>query len=160
MPIRRRETHVTGAVRFPVGNPEYRNSGEGGMFVRVMVTEPDLDDPDRISKAWMECSGGTARVERDEVRLSQEFEQALRPGLYKNPDTLKGTKAKWEDFQSKPCLAVITLGSTGWSGWHIEREKYWQCSEEDLTDAGKAIMASLRALYPGRSVHLSTWLDT
>ena len=158
MPIRRRETHVTGAVRFPVDDPEHENTSEGGMFVRAMVAEPGPGDPERSRKAWMECSGGTAQVLRDEVPLSQELEYTLWPGLYKDPETLKDTGT--QDAFSVPCLAVITLGSTGWSGWHTEREEYWQCSENDLTEAGQAIIASLRTLYPGRTVYLSTWLDT
>lgn len=65
---------MTGAVRFPVDDPEYENTSEGGMFVRAMVAEPGPGDPERSRKAWMECSGGTAQVLRDEVPLSQELE--------------------------------------------------------------------------------------
>ena len=31
----RRTTDVTGNVGFPVDSPEWRNTGEGGMFVRL-----------------------------------------------------------------------------------------------------------------------------
>ena len=38
--------------------------------------------------------------------------------------------------------------------------RYWTCTEDDLTDRGRAILEQLRALYPGREIHLTTWLDT
>ena len=45
MPMRRREKQVTGYVRFPVDDPAWKFSAEGGMFVRAMVpiegTRPD-----------------------------------------------------------------------------------------------------------------------
>ena len=40
MPMRRRQKHVTGYVRFPIDDPEWDFSAEGGVFDRAMV----LDD--------------------------------------------------------------------------------------------------------------------
>ncbi len=37
-------------------------------------------------------------------------------------------------YLSRPFLAVVVLGSTGWSGWHETEKHYWTCRLEDLTD--------------------------
>ena len=158
MPMRRRESHVTGAVKFPVDDPRYSHSHEGGMFVRAMVMETTVaEDPD-LERCWMECMGGTCRVEQDAEILETATERLLWPRRFAEDGSHRVLNP--EDIFSEGCLAVVTLGSTGWSGWAEDTQKYWQCHEDDLTGVGKAIVANLRELYPGRTVHLTTWLDT
>jgi hypothetical protein len=63
-------------------------------------------------------------------------------------------------YISRPYLAAIVLGTTGWSGWHTSEERYWSCTFEDLTPEGKALYRMLAQLYPGCTLHLLTYLDT
>ena len=163
MPMRRREKHITGAVKFPVDDPRFENTKEGGMFVRAMVTEPNprCDYNRHNETCWMECCGGTHQVQRDETLLGGvELERKLWPRLFDANGDPRGTESHEQDYLSVPCLAVINLGSTGWSGWVKANKKYWVCTEEDLTGAGRRILENLRDLYPGREIHLTTWLDT
>ena len=161
MPMRRREKHVTGEVRFPIDDPKYTFNPEGGTFVRVMVTEPNpRDSNDQYWKTcWMECCGGQSRVNLEETLKNEDLEKRLWPRLYDANGDFRETPDA-NDYQSVPCLAVMTLGSTGWVGWDEANDRYWTCTENDLTDQGRAILEQLRALYPGREIHLTTWLDT
>ena len=116
MPIRRRRTHVTGEVKFPVDDPRWKHRDEGGMFVRVMVTEKAAraDGDWNPDGKWMECSGRYTRVRLDEsLTNGEELEKRLWPRLYDaNGDPREGRHG--DDEFSVPCLAVATLGSTGW----------------------------------------------
>ena len=154
MPMRRRKKHVTGCVRFPVDDPAWRFSAEGGMFVRAMVPIDD-DAPDKL---WMECCGGQVTVLMDETPV---FDEALEKDLWPRMFDAKGKRREDHtpsDYLSVPCLAVVTLGSTGWAG--VNDDGYWQCTEDDLTAEGRALIETLRGMYPGHRVVLTTWLDT
>ena len=154
MPMRRRATHVTGCVRFPIDDRTWKFSAEGGMFVRVMVPVYDTH-PD---SSWIECCGGYVHVQMDETPV---FDRALEKRLWPRMFDANGNPREEHcatDYLSVPCLAVITLGSTGWSG--DNDDGYWQCGEDDLTEDGRAILATLRTLYPDHPPVLTTWLDT
>jgi len=45
----RRSNKQRGFIRFPIGDPRYQNTNEGGMFVRLVVIE---------GNRWTKCSGG------------------------------------------------------------------------------------------------------
>lgn len=57
-------------------------------------------------------------------------------------------------FHSRPFLAVILMGATGWAS------SEWLCGFDDLTDEGRALVESLRRLYPNCEFRLLTFLDT
>ena len=157
MPMRRREKHVSGWVRFPTDDPAWRFSAEGGMFVRVMV----VDGRDhKANQCWMECCGGPVTVTMDETpQMPGEIEKRLWPRMFDaNGDPREEAIAS--DFESVGCLAALVIGSTGWAGWSEEKGEYWQCTEDDLTPKGRKLIEALRALYPGRELILTTWLDT
>lgn len=65
-----------------------------------------------------------------------------------------------ERFLSRPYLATMVMGTTGWSGWHEEDGRYWQCAFDDLSDDGKSLYRQIEKLYPGCDLHLLTFLDT
>jgi hypothetical protein len=56
-------------------------------------------------------------------------------------------------YRSIEYLAVITMGSTGWSG-------EFRCTYDDLTDEGKELYNNIQKLYPTGKLVLQTWLDT
>lgn len=182
-PSRRRSEEVAGYVNFPIGKPGWKNTGEGGMFVRLVVE--DVGDYD---SKWVPCCGGYQTVLYDEClqgddvnpepkALPTEEEMAamspaqVRAALdestscpaedYHFPGMREAhnPEAAWSRYASIAYLAVLTLGATGWSGYH-EEQGYFRCTYADLTDAGKALYDSLVALYPGRKLFLQTWIDT
>lgn len=61
---------------------------------------------------------------------------------------------------SRPYLAAIVLGSTGWSGWNEDLGEYWHCTFDDLNPVGQALYRQIESLYPGCDLHLLTFLDT
>lgn len=154
MPMRRREKHVTGYVRFPVDDPAWEFSREGGMFVRLMVPvfnrHPDA--------AWMECCGGLVQVQLDETAVfDDELFRHLWPRMFDANGEPREDHTP-SDYLSVPCLTVVTLGSTGWAGHR--NGNYWRCGEKDLTDAGRQMVNLVRKLYPAHAPVLTTWLDT
>ena len=170
-----------GAVAFPVDNPTWRNSGEGGMFVKlVVVDDRDYDDSD-----WTICCGvsvsdlkseelvGDDQLDPPALRFEEgeapeealqaldEHDRAARAWEERHFPSLNDEAAKGHGrYLSRNYLAAVTLGNTGWSGFSDALERYWHCTHDDLTSEGKALYASFQKLYPGCTLHLLTFLDT
>ena len=156
-------------VAFPVNDPAYESTQEGGLFVRLVIM-PQTDTGDD----WLVCSGGWNLVNYDEEFIGDDGpvacphcdtneyvmdgclkEKAAFPHLEDNDEG-----RAFDSYQSVFYLAVLTLGSTGWSGVHKETQRMWRRQYRHLTDAGKALYQNLQAAYPGRRLVLQTWLDT
>ena len=178
---RRRTTARFGCVNFPVEDPRYHSTGEGGMFVKLVVT----DDRDYDESDWTICCGVAVVDHRSEEFVGDDQAQAPQlPPLSsedspeKSLTTLQAhdaTYRAWEErhfpslyadddqtygkYVSRGYLAALVLANTGWSGYSDETG-YWCCTYDDLTAEGKALYASLQALYPGCQLHLLTFLDT
>ena len=138
----RRTNNMHGWVNFPVNDADYTSSNEGGMFVRLVVEGVEN---------FMVCSGGGNSFVVDEV-LSGTDNNSAHP-FHEFHDGRYG-------WVCPDYLCVITLGSTGWSGWNDEAGHYWKCSYDDLTSDGKALYQHILALYPEGKLTLQTWLDT
>ena len=188
-----------GFVSFPTADPAYKHTGEGGLFVRlVVIPNPDSD--------FMVCQGGDIRFlasgilvgdditaipqkppspEKDQARLGNVFRR-LR-SLFSKTDDAKA----WQDYYDKlerrktfltevyfvqtvktgefradekpvsiDLRAAVTLGSTGWTGYNEEDGLYWRCRYADLTDEGRALYDTMKALYGDAGyLALQTWLD-
>lgn len=270
--MKRGQKEQRGFVHFPIDNPRYSNTGEGGMFVRLVVIPVEEDRfPDNPDKYWMLCCGGTQSIQRDEcfigddqyrspsaklvrkspssgtettyfrVRLKdgtthwayqvdgvdgpivhvqkrpgdgsllgwhplQDVEilrkpelrddmtdeqrsallDPLSPGEVSDLIALKHAfevamlgeidhfprmddaypegdvmDDRWLQYASIPYLAVITLGSTSWTGYDEHLQRTWVCQIGDLTPEGKLLYQSMLALYGDRGrLVLQTWLDT
>lgn len=172
---------MKGYVNFPVDDPEWECSKEGGMLVRLVVYEPE-------NQNWMQCSGGYQHVYYDQDLLTDDttgrWSTPVDPEE-QDPETLM--RAMMEDqknredleekhfphvntgfefnanlyekrYMSRPYLCVMTMGSTGWSG--TNEEGYWYCTYDDLTPEGKELYNALSKLYENCVVELVTWLDT
>lgn len=178
----RRSKSVRGYVNFPVDNPEYKNSGEGGMYVQLVVSDAQKD----FDKRWMICSGSNALITMaesligDDVHLEpkidyvntpldkwrelelQGAENFHFPRIEKEEET--SNKAAWGfmgRYLSCEYLAVVNLGSTGWSGWRVDNSGHWKCTYQDLTPEGQALYDQIKELYQGfGDLYLITWLDT
>lgn len=172
--MKRRSNAISGWVNFPVNDPAWRNTNEGGMVVKLVVCD-DRDDETEFAQ----CSGAFVTDIQGEVLLADD--KRAKPELADGPESMDAVMAHqravraWEQFHfpylgdstrgaaeylSRGYLAVLVLGSTGWSGWHTTRECNWTCGFDDLTDEGKALYRQLEALYPGCTLHLLTFLDT
>ncbi len=173
--MQRRSAVVSGWVKFPVDDPAWKNSHEGGMFVKLVVCDNrEFDDQFGV------CSGVSVFNVLSESFIADD--RRPRPAPLENYDTPEAVQAEqkamadWDAyhfpslegpqesgvgrFLSRPYLASIVLGSTGWSGWSDTEGRSWMCRFDDLTDEGKALYRQIEALYPGCELHLLTFLDT
>lgn len=154
MTDRRNPNAVSGYVNFPTD--KYENSGEGGVFVRLVV-EPIYHKDGKefrrdfmLRRGFMQCCGGTQSIAFDECYIGDDL------GNYDNYHFPRVDEYKSPDqYNSIPYLCAMTLGSTGWSSG------YWICTYDDLTDEGKSLYDRIKTLYGdcGRLI-LQTWLDT
>lgn len=150
-----------GHVLFPVESTDYTNTHEGGMFVRLVVE--DVSDPGGGRSQFMACIGG-----RNYVLWDEEFIGSDRSRTYEELVNEIKDFFPWMDDRencigdpdmSVGCMAVLTLGSTNWSGFK-ENDGYWLCRYADLSDFGKQIYDSMQQAYPEAKLTLQTWLDT
>jgi len=167
--MNRRSKKINGYVNFPVNDPAFKNTGEGGMFVRLVVW---------YDQDWMTCCGGGNHVIYDEClvgtredvdaqTIERDFEKELKlidkqeernfPHINEEPQE---PFTHLERFISIDYLAALTIGSTGWSGFDEKIGRYWTCTYEDLTEDGKALYDAVQKLYDGCKLELLTWLDT
>lgn len=172
--MQRRSNKITGCVNFPILSSEWKSSSEGGLVVKLVVCD-DRDFDDQFSV----CCGAGARDILNEVLLSDDLrpkpdytapesieewnaqQQAVNAwSSYHFPSTENESVDGVERYLSREYLAVITLGTTGWSGWRELDSRYWSCTFEDLNEDGKSLYMQIKALYPGCSLHLLTFLDT
>lgn len=166
---------VEGFVNFPIRSKEYKNSGEGGMFVRLLVEEGNEPND------WMECCGGDNFFYYDECLVNTDVDQHPKDQNLKSFelwDAYYKRINKWEEkffprihekdkpgnysmdkYLSKPYLAVLTIGSTNWSGYS-RKKGGWFCTYNDLTRDGKRLYDDMKKLYKGCKIILQTWLDT
>jgi len=173
----RRSNQVRGWVNFPVNDSDYKNTGEGGMFVRLVVAE--LKPQTAKEEAWSVCCGGDNFCYYDEQFLGDDVNPDLSeedlgkleespaellhfprfPGRHANYDPEK--QFLLDPYTSLPYLCIMTVGSTGWSGWHQGRQEYFRCRFENLTDEGKNLYQMIEKLYENKGqIYLQTWLDT
>jgi hypothetical protein len=131
------------------------NTGEGGMFVRLVVEDED----------FMVCCGGTSYIIYDEcfvgsdvtsdvsnegfdaaIKLEEEYMFPHAEDVYKNIST--------------SYICCMTIASTGASYYDDDKERNWICTFDDLTDEGKELYKQIQQLYPKGVITLQTWLDT
>ena len=147
MGMERRSNVVRGHVEFPVDDPSYENTMEGGMFVRLVVLD-DEDDTDLV------CCGGANYVDDDETLIGDNYGRSpenVRTEIFHSP---------YPEGVSDECLAVLTIGSTGWSGYDHAVNAYWRATVDDLTPEGKRLCCALEEAFPRKRLRLLTWLDT
>ena len=178
--MNRRSTHTNGWVNFPVDHPEWQNTNEGGMFVKLVVCDNRNFDNrfgiccgvnvwDQITEQLIaddrrpmpeDCFGlehyaneeEFVRAYDDEVRKKREWEEYHFPYINEKHPTDRS-------YTSRPYLASIVMGSTGWSGYR-DGVGLWHCGYNDLTEEGRALYDNIARLYPSCNLHLLTFLDT
>lgn len=149
----RRSNVVIGCVNFPVNSPQWQNTHEGGMVVKLVVVDDDNNSNQACCGAFIIDFLNESLV-GDDSALAEEL-----PERYHYPN-VDGDFDPAIKYVSRPYLAAVVLGSTGWSGWNDTEGRYWQCTYQDLTEQGKVLYQQFRDLYPGAKLHLLTFLDT
>lgn len=169
---KRRTDAVSGWVNFPINDPNFKSTQEGGMIVFLAVIPTYLD----FETDWARCCGSNQIF----LNLSESFIgtdiEPNHDNFYDIDEITPGMKQEFPiedkyfphandeenpEYHSIHLLTCIELGNTGWSGWNNKTEEYWRCTFDDLNDDGKALYRSMRALY-GRNAEnrLFTFLDT
>lgn len=177
--MQRRSTHMAGCVAFPVNDPCWPTTGEGGMFVKLVVVNnagPNGADDvavccgAQVFDVLVEVLVGDDKRPKPVLGVSTTVEEILAEvqqrddwQAYHFPQLADarapGTGACIDPYLSRDYMASIVMGSTGWSGCNADGD-YWTCTVDDLTDEGKALYQQMAALYPGATLHLLTFLDT
>jgi len=148
--MRRRDPQAnTGCINWPTNTCQ--NTGEGGMWAYAIVA-PTEDWEDN----FVHCYGPTTTINLPMPDVVTNDSGEIYENLPEPDDTYPHA---WCHV-GKPVLAAICLGTSGGS-WHDERTgDYWACTQDDLTDAGRALIDGLSALYGNVTVHITTYLDT
>ena len=166
--MNRRSTKTKGFVNFPIEDPRYKNSHEGGMFVKIVVV-----DTEKKSKQFPVCCGNVVWDNHQEVLVGDD--QRPKP-KWGNRDELTHDDIskydheheKWVSYHvpdwmtgySIPYLASILIGTTGWSGWDESKGEYFTCAKDHLSADGLELHNLMQRLYPNATIHLLTFLDT
>ncbi len=150
-----------GYVNFPLHDKRYLDTGEGGMFVHLVVLSDDaypLGVGIRYPSGEFSYLYNETLVGSDILGDSVATECILFPRLlFHRKDDMNSI---YERYLSAGVLCVLTLGATNWSGFDEQRGAYFVASYDDLTTEGKALYEAIRALYPNNAIYLITWLDT
>lgn len=175
--MQRRTNAVDGWVNFPVNDPRFHSTKEGGMLVKLVVIDNrEFDDH------FGQCTGANVFDVLTESFVGDD--KRPKPDVCMNFETVEdyarfsSARNEWEAYhfpnlhadqeedlgesryRSRPYLATLVLGTTGWSGFDNDAGDYWICRFEDLSEAGKTLYRHLQELYKGCELHLLTFLDT
>ena len=170
--MKRRKPVNRGAVNFPINDPKYKDTKEGGMFVRLVIEEY----ADNVENFMICCGGGNTIIHDEELvgvdvpvnkeghkKNMQEIYEMVFPHIDEEKSVLNPL---WKEdyihcrYESISYLVIITLGSTGWSGVDKETGDCWFATYDDLTIEGKTLYNNLEEIYKGHLIQLQTWLDT
>jgi hypothetical protein len=173
--MNRRSKDRNGWVNFPVDDPKWSSTNEGGMFVKLVV----CDDREFDEQFGICCGVHVHDLLSEQLINDDQRPYPTYPTTDPNvPDFLTKMEEaidndkRWEeyhyphanhfkkpDYHSRAYLCSMVLGSTGWSG-HNDNIGLWHCTYADLTEDGKSLYNTIQQLYPGCKLHLLTFLDT
>lgn len=145
-----------GLIAFPVDDPAYYDSDEGGLSVFLLIfPELGCKSQQPYSYDHNHDSAAVHLMGVDVAVLEDWEEQALFP----LPDPALRASTIWRGG-SRPLTACLKLGSTNWSGRHRETHAPFRADWEHLTPEGKALVDALSAVYLLHNFVLVTVLDT
>jgi hypothetical protein len=129
---RRDETAASGWVKWPTHSEDWKSTGEGGMWVYAVIPPKDEN-----------CCVETIGLGPCDVHFGCDLPHVPYP----------------EDSPQHILSSAVFMGSTGGSWWNESEETYFQATESDLTDEGRALLDMLEKLSGTRPI-LWTFLDT
>jgi hypothetical protein len=161
-------------INWPVRTGLYDDSGEGGMFAYLVVSEPQapddachvdvhafLSEPDvRLPYRMAEPRLWGSEDYHDRARTKLHAARAAleRAGEDELAKSLAGLRG--DDELSLPLRAAVFLGATGASLVHRGLGGYFEATPGDLTVTGRAVYEALAKEHGERAVHIITFLDT
>lgn len=142
------------------------------MFVVLFVPMDDVVD------GWSQCCGPNAYMVLSECfkasdcmpdQTPKEFpttpegfdeydKKSRAVEVFYFPKSDDSSIKGYERYLSQEALSIVTIGTTGWSGYSDENG-YWSCGFNDLTLQGKELYSLLWRLH-GIKPHILTFLDT
>jgi hypothetical protein len=163
--MKRRTNATSGWVNFPVNDPAWTSTNEGGMVVKLVV----FGDEEFYDKFVMCCGAQVYDISNEVLVGDDKPSNAKNSCSYDEDDAWISNhfphifdgfieSSSIEKYTSRDYLAAIVFGTTGWSG--AKDGEYWKCTFNDLTEQGKVLYKQIEALYPGAEIHLLTYLDT
>lgn len=186
----RRSKRSIGWVNFPVNSELWKNTKEGGMFVKLVVCDnrenadafgiahgsiviehlmggfvgdslrPQLPESASAINVRDNADGSPNQEDIDALCEAVFSDQKAYDEWYSYHFPSARKEVDGRDTCSRAYLASIVIASTGWSGWSDSLDRYWYCTEDDLSEQGKQLFKQLKQLYKGCDIHLLTFLDT
>jgi hypothetical protein len=164
-------SNVASLVNFPELSSAWVNTSDLSLTVKLLVAPTSVvtSQIDWVQEAWHNCPVGddqspypecpylaeTASI--DEVARSiSESERRREEWLLQHYNLV--TRDGKDRLYSPATLATLYFGGTSWTGYCRERDVYWACTFEDLTEAGKALYQAVSTAYPEAKLHLRTFL--
>lgn len=153
-------------VTFPSGGV-YEDSGEGGLYVMMVVPEPNgfrhnchVDGIITISEVDVEVTNSGLWRQPWVDSPDSENRRRLDDIVWTADRDLWvwSTRLVNTDDASTPLLFAAHIGSTPESLWNAD-DGYFRANRDDLTEAGRALYESVKAAY-GIDPVLVTCLDT
>ncbi len=133
----------TGVVRWP----DHLPLGDMGTGVYAVVpARPQGEDP------FVRCLD----VEPVRIEYGESADPTYLQSLFGG---VEPTPANPHSYYSDPVLAAVCLGTCGRGFYDEPNGRQWQCTRDDLENAGRELCDLLERLY-GRPVLLVTLIDT
>ena len=167
-------TRMGQMVNFPLPDDQWEDSGEGGLFVIMVVPRPEGWSHDYCHIDVV----ADIRLNRADCNVSAAARDLWEPWEFRKNDCDKQDKAvdflkdagedelahwalqarNWDDF-SVSMLAALHVGSTCHALLNRRTRRGWEARPEDLTEQGQAIRATMTTAFGIRPT-LLTFLDT
>jgi hypothetical protein len=157
-------------VSFPAETECLRDSGEGGLFVVMVVPEPEegVNHNCSVDVQILMTRADVCVSSRERDFWAHNSRESWNSKTELDQHIAKTGNIDWKRWMfhaysgtdlSFPMQAAVHLGSTGMSLYDEHKGSYWNATKEDLTPAGKALYEALKAAY-GVAPVLLTFLDT
>lgn len=154
-------------VTIPSTGDGLEDSGEGGLFVIMVVPEPEnwSNECHVDVHAMLTHPNVCLSAARSDLWEPYDYKQSCGHLYRKLSDLDMQEEAQWvlrasapQDF-SVPMLASVLLGSTMQSLWSEREGGYWVAGHDDLTVKGRMLSGILKSTYDVEPLIL-TFLDT
>ena len=142
-------------VNFPTESPQFVNTGEGGMGVRIVVAYPPHAKPHWPNPVQWNCNLSGLHPEPPGPNWNRKVETHF--------PTLSDDDSPLGPWRSINYAAVVTLEETNWSGYSgydTDDPQPWTCTYSDLTQTGRDLHHALARAFPGHPITIQTWLCT
>lgn len=161
---------ATALLSFPTSGELWRDTYEGGLFVMLFVPQPEGFEHECHVDVEITASSPDAMVspgnelwpERYNYRERMEEKFSVAAVLRKHGEAgmeVWAWNAACDDDHSVGMLAAVHLGSTHEALYSTCGHGMWSAGYEDLTQAGKALYDTLKAVW-GIEPVICTFLDT